>query len=257
MTDIAQLLSPPIISAITGVLGVLVGAGITSWTTTRIHKQRIETEQKITQQKIDADIKLSRQKYDFDITLSNHKQELEFSLLREKYKIDQSLLIWRRRFELAEQILISVYECRDALIWARGRGIFEGEGKTRKAIEDETPDIKNARDSAYVPIERLERHSTAFARLQTILDSVIAHFGVETAQHIKDIFAIRNGIVMASSMLIKNAEWGSDADARISLHVFRDDIWGERGDDSNLKLHAAVERLEERLRPILSAPFPS
>ena len=75
--------------------------------------------------------------------------------------------IGKRKAELAEQALASMYEVRDVFQWARTRVIFPGEGETRSPEEDEPEKIKARRNRYSVPIERLHQDKELFARLQS------------------------------------------------------------------------------------------
>jgi hypothetical protein len=135
--------------------------------------------------------------------------------------------------------------------------MYSGEGKTRVPTESESEIIKEARDSAYVPIERLQAHSKAFSTLQTLRDSVVAHFNSEAAKPIADIFEVYQRITSAAAMLIQHAAWNEDRDARRALQPFRDDIYGKGAEPDTAKVTAAIQQLETLLRPILSGQIPT
>ena len=199
---------------------------------------------------------MHKQKLDGDRDLAERKVNADIALAERKFQFDKDLVSWRRRYELAEQVLAAAYEARDALNWARGPGIRQGEGQSRIAIEPESQAIKEARDSAFVPIERLAAHSKAFAALQTLRDAVMAHFGDEAAKPISEIFEVYHGITVAASMLMENAAWNEDRQARASLQPIRDELYGDKAKAANAKANAAVKQLETFLRPILSAGAP-
>lgn len=189
--------------------------------------------------------------------MHNSKIAADVDLARQKFEFDKTMVQWRRRFDIAEQVLAAAYEARDALNWARGRGIRQGEGKSRIAIEQESQDVKKARDLAFVPMERLAAHSKAFAALQTLSDAVFAHFGREAAKPISEIFEVHHGIAVTASILVENAPWDEDRQARASLQPLRDELYGDKARAANAKVNAAVEQLEALLKPILSAQVPA
>jgi hypothetical protein len=58
--------------------------------------------------------------------------------------------VGKKRAELAEEALCHFYEARDAIQHIRNPFSRGGEGSTRKADENETPEQKEAFDRAYV-----------------------------------------------------------------------------------------------------------
>ena len=114
---------------------VVVAAGISAlvaWLTTL---RRFEVDRELAEKKNKLEITLVEQKFEFDKALAKHKVDLDTSLAERKFALDQELAVWQRRYDLAEEVLTAAYEARAALDWSRGRGIFEGEGRTRKATE--------------------------------------------------------------------------------------------------------------------------
>lgn len=246
----------PILAGLSGFAGALVGTVVSSWTTRTIHRDRVAADQVLAERKIAADISLAERRFEFDKALAQHKVDLDVALAERKFSLDQALTVWRRRFDIAEQVLAATYEVRDALSWARGRVRSSNEGRTRIATEIESPEVKEYRDSAFVPIERLQATSKAFATLQTLQDSVAAHFGPEGAKPISDIFGIRHEITSAVAILMQTAEWNSDRQASASLQPIRDELWGEKAEVATARLAAAVQKLETLLRPVLLVPSP-
>jgi hypothetical protein len=174
-----------------------------------------------------------------------------------KLALDKELAIWKRLYELAEQVLAAAYEARDALNEARGRGIFAGEGETRKATEVETDKVREARNSAYVPIERLTRNAKAFATLQALQDPMAAQFGPEAIKPLAAIAEVHRSITRAASLLIQMADLGDDHLGRQQLVPLREVLWGDGRKDDDRKLDAAIEQLEAICRPVLSAKAPA
>jgi hypothetical protein len=61
-------------------------------------------------------LKTHTEKLAFERELAEKKVAADIALAEKKLALDQALVIWRRRYEIAEQILIAAYEVRDALI---------------------------------------------------------------------------------------------------------------------------------------------
>jgi len=220
-------------------------------------ERRLRVDMKIAERRFALDRELAEQKFEFDKALATHKVDLDVALAERKLSLDQALAVWRRRFDIAEQVLAAAYEARDALYWARTRVTFSGEGRARVATEPESDEIKKARDQAFIPIERLTEHAKAFAALQTVQDAVAAHLGPQAVQSIIDILSTYRKITSAAHHLIKYASWSKDPMTADGLRPFRQAIWGERPDDNDKRVDAAIQQLDAICRPILSAEAPT
>ena len=77
-------------------------------------------------------------------------------------------LIGKRRFDVAEDALVTFSLAKDAFDHVRGVGGYSGEGQTRERTEGETFEQKRHRDSCHVPIERLKSYSDLFSTLRKI-----------------------------------------------------------------------------------------
>src|SRR6202012_4354907 len=84
--------------------------------------------------------------------------------------------VGKRKIELAEQVLASFYEAGDLFVWVRSPAAFGGEGETRQA-EGEDENVRRSRNTYFVPIERMQKHSELFAKLQSQRYSFMALFG--------------------------------------------------------------------------------
>ncbi len=62
-------------------------------------------------------LKTHKEKLDFDRELAEKKATADIALAEKKLALDQALVIWRRRYDLAEQVLTAAYEARDILNW--------------------------------------------------------------------------------------------------------------------------------------------
>jgi hypothetical protein len=100
----------------------------------------------------------------------------------------QSVREWRqerleaRQSEVAEQALILAYQAQEIFHRIRSIGGFVGEGSSRKPEPDETSEEKRARDSAFVPIERIEKEASFFEQVIEIRPRVDALFGKGESQ---------------------------------------------------------------------------
>jgi hypothetical protein len=124
----------------------------------------------------------SIRRFAVDRQLAERKIAADIALAEKKLALDQALVIWRRRYELAEQILTTAYEARDILVWVRAPVQLAGEGETRKAADGENDKLRERRNSYFVPIERLARETKTFSTLQTLRYAAAAHFGQDSAK---------------------------------------------------------------------------
>ena len=206
-----------------------------------MHRQKLEVDRALTERKIIADMALAERKF-----------ELDRNLAERKFIFDKGAVAWRRRFELAEKVLSSAYKVQDALLLARGRVIWEGEGETRPSTEVESPELKKARNSGFVPIERLASRAEAFASLQATQDSVTAHFGRAAVTAITTLLGEHRKISTAVSYLIRHAVLDTDRSGSDLLKPFRDELWNsDPVGGAQDRIAAAVKKLEEICRPVL------
>jgi hypothetical protein len=154
-------------------------------------------------------------------------------------------------------VLTAAYEARGALNWARGRGIFEGEGKTRKVTGPESDELREARDHAYVPLERLSTQAKVFATLQAAQFKIVAHFGTDAVVPIHDLLQAPGQISTAASMLLRYVETHNDDLARRAQQPIRDILHGDRPDDIDRKSDAAIKQLEAICKPVLAGKEPA
>jgi hypothetical protein len=126
--------------SISGLIGVLVGAAISSRTQRSTNNERLATDQKLAERKIEADIALAQRKLEADLVLAEKKIEL-----------DQNFAAWKRNTDFAEEILSDFYEARDIINGARSPGIFGNEGESREKELWETDDDTRQLNSFYAP----------------------------------------------------------------------------------------------------------
>src|SRR5438309_2262342 len=114
--DWSFLSRPEFLAPTAGLVGVLIGSGISAWATRSTHRERLAADQKLAERKFELDKDLAERKFRYDRNLHDHK----------------------RRVELAEQALVAVYEARDVFVSVRSRGIFRGEGDSRRTADGES-----------------------------------------------------------------------------------------------------------------------
>jgi hypothetical protein len=177
--------------SLAGLVGVLVGAGLSSWTQRSTHRDRLAADRELAERKITADIALAERKLTADITLAERK-----------FQYDRDLDAWKRRTPLAEEVLAEFYHAKDIIDAARAPGSLGGEGDTRPREAWETEEDSRLLDSYYWPVERLDKRQEFFAQFLAKRYRFIALFGSDAGQPFLDLWKIRGEILVAVRMLI-------------------------------------------------------
>jgi hypothetical protein len=111
----------------------------------------------------------------------------------------------KRKIELAEDILASVYEARDVIRWARVPAGYANEGASRpRSAEEEDDDDDQIKDAFYRTIERLKKGNEVFATIEAKKYRAMACFGKHAEQPFKDLQILRAEITYAAARLIEN-----------------------------------------------------
>ena len=120
-----------------------------------------------------------------------------------------ALRTWRisyiatKKLELAENVLIGSYQVRDAISSIRHILTFGGEGRTRKAEPDESPEEKKIRDKAFVTFERYNKQKEVFNKLFALRHRFELYFGPEAAKPLDEFRLIRTELLAAARMLAR------------------------------------------------------
>jgi len=141
---------------------------------------------------------------------------------------------WKRKHELAEEVLAKFYEAHQNLRIIRGPFIYIEEGKSRKKSVNETEEETKIYDNAYVIQERFEKNKESFERLQVLKFRFIAIFGKEHEKVFNDLIIIVNKILFATNEI-----------ARIQLGQYGELSPSEKG-----------KEIREHMKIIYSAPRP-
>lgn len=108
---------------------------------------------------------------------------------------------WKRKYELAEEVLALFYECKEKFQIIRSPAGHSLEGNTRKRGENETQDETQRLDNAYVFIERYEIEKEPFIQLWSLKFTFMTIFGKEAGQPFDEIKKILSSIFFAASKL--------------------------------------------------------
>ncbi len=108
---------------------------------------------------------------------------------------------WKRKYELAEEVLSLFYECKEKFQIIRSPFGHIDEGKTRKRNEHETAAETERLNNAYVFIERYEKEKEPFIKLASLKFRFMTIFGKESGEPFDEVRRILNTIFLAASRL--------------------------------------------------------
>lgn len=227
-----------VIAAASSFTAGLVGAGISSWTIQRTHRQRIAVDQSLAERKFAFDMELADRKFQYDRELHDHK----------------------RRVELAETVFADFLQMADVVRAIRSPGSSRSEAAGRQRAENEPEDVARNKDIYFVPLARIRENSEFISGLMSKKYRAKAVLG----QQIEESFGAVHGVIVriqvSAGTLSSMVSRGGIAMARNEALARRceADIWsGAPGED---QLQPMVERAiavaESVCRPILEKGQP-
>ncbi|MFC2013638.1 hypothetical protein ACFLU8_01990 [Chloroflexota bacterium] len=155
--------------------------------------------------------------------------------------------VGKRRLELAEEVLALFYEARDVISFIRSLFGFSGEGSTRNASPNETPEEKQINDRAYVVFERYNKCQDLFNKLYSMryryMARFIKDFGKDSAKPFEDLRRVVNEIFLSYRMLSYYWEqqglrqWKNEAEFKKHLeemHKYEAIFWEKSSDKDQI-----------------------
>ena len=232
--SLGELIGPAVIAAgVSGIISV-VGIIINRSTTIRMHGERLDKDEALAERKVTADIALAKQKFDYD----------------------RAQVVFKRRFELAEQILAESYRFRSLMAFVRSGFSMGREGEDRPAQGVESESVKRMRDTYFVPLKRLQNENELIATMFARRTASQAHFGPDAEKAFQLFQEALHHVRVAAWQLI---EWTSDEERvdRETMEQLRQDIWQPMArhagkDEIGLKIEEGVLLLEQVCRPVLA-----
>ncbi len=109
--------------------------------------------------------------------------------------------IGKRKIDLAEEVLCSIYEIKDVIKYIRAPFSLVGEGSTRVRSKNETEEQSKILDDAYVVVERYNSQKDVFSKFYKLKYRYMANFGKNSEQPFLLIRNITNEIFLAARML--------------------------------------------------------
>jgi hypothetical protein len=163
---------------------------------------------------------------------------------------------WKRKYELAEEVLATLYESYHAIKVIRSPLGFGNEGSSRTKSENETTAETEIYNQAYVTRERFERNRKPLEKLHTLKYRFIALHGKEFEEHFDKFSQTMNKIFFASDQIamVKLGQYGEDKkligeilkESRANLYAR---IQGN--DEIGKELQEAMEVIEYKCRSII------
>jgi len=164
-----------------------------------------------------------------------------------------------RRAELAEKTLVAAHRAKDAIGFVRSPFGWGGEGATRKRGQNETADQTQGLDSAFAPIERLNKASDIFEEVQSLRYSISAAFSPAAAKPLSVFMEVRAEIIAASHSKMRDiSQPGPMNDAAIARSERNDAvIWEGYGEAEKIvpRIERSIADLEKAFRPYVEATF--
>lgn len=117
---------------------------------------------------------------------------------------------WKRKYELAEDVLSMFYESEQVIRIIRSPAGFSDEGKSRTKGDLETKEESAIYDKGHVVFERFERNKEVIDKLQALKFRFIAVFEKEHGKLFDELTNIINEIFFASREIagIRLGEYG-------------------------------------------------
>ena len=171
---------------------------------------------------------------------------------------------WRRKYELAEDILSNAYDVQIRFRLIRRSISYPDEGKTRQIDLAENPKHSHFIRLGYIIFERFNNEKEPFLALEKLLFRFMAVFGKEKSKPLEEIINIKNEILINADLFVKYSIWRHDEIANDSsdhdqLSNYNNAIaesklviWERQGDDKiNLRVENALRELEAICKPII------
>jgi hypothetical protein len=229
--DFFALIGPAVVAAVISGLVSTIGILISVRTTRGIHGERLA----------------------FDREQSERRANAEIALAERKVALDRSLAAWKRRTELAEEMLADCYKARDIIEGARSPGGFGDEGATRQKQPWENEDDTRLLNAYFRTIERLNAHADFFSQFFARRYRFDALFGPEAGKPIDAFWQMRGEILIAVRMLITTHQQQQTGNIPQARERWEATIgWGlTEQDPTQGRLDAIVAAIEDICRPVI------
>ncbi|EGV42876.1 hypothetical protein BZARG_2062 [Bizionia argentinensis JUB59] len=158
---------------------------------------------------------------------------------------------WKRKYELAEEILASLYESQQDIRSIRSPIGLQNEGNSRKAQDNETPEQTRIYNQAYSVRERFKNNSAALIKLHSLKYRFMALFGKEYEEHFNQFSKTVNSIFFAAEQIafLNLGEYGDDKEFKLKIlednnQIIYASILNKNEDKVEIDIQNAVDAIE-------------
>ena len=228
MDWVGPAVTAAVVSGVISAVSLIIGRS----TTLTTHRQKIDADRNLAEKKVEADIALAKAKFDYD---------------REQ-------AIFKRKFELAEQILSDAYRFQSMMTYVRNGFAFNDEAKDRVRDESEPDHVKRMRDSYFVPQARLQLENEFLGAMFARRTACHAHFGADADKAFGLLHQALHETRVASQLLVEWTSEHEDVD-KDTMKKLRNDIWQHQAkyrneDNIGEKIDGAVKICESLCQPV-------
>lgn len=155
------IVGPAVVAAVVSGLISAIAMVVNRSTSLTTHREKINADHELAEKKVSGDLKIAER----------------------KFELDRRLADWKRKTEIAEQVLADFYKAKDIFSDARRPFANNGEGSSRPGRGDgETENQTNHNDAIYAPYERLVRERDFFSEMHARRFRFMALFGERGAE---------------------------------------------------------------------------
>jgi hypothetical protein len=165
---------------------------------------------------------------------------------------------WKRKYELAEEVLSLVYEVKENIEMIRSDLTGINEGKTRKKSDKETKEESEIRDTAFATVERANSVNESFKKLQAIKFRFVAVFNQSDSSLIDELIRIRNKLIstahrLADARVIVSKQSNPNNEHYQRIERFEKIIWFDydKEDEITTEVNKAVKGIENICKVVI------
>ena len=172
----------------------------------------------------------------------------------------------KRQIELAEQLLATFFEIKDAIAFIRSPFASLEEGKSRQRKPYESKDESDLLDRGYIVVERYAKKENIFVSFNVMKYKFMATFGTETEDMFAETNKITNSIFSAANILATHY-WQRQGRVQMEhdefqkhldeMHKYEGIFWDNWHEDDAIrfKLKQVQERFEAVTAPCFEEPM--
>ncbi|MDC5842434.1 hypothetical protein OPW33_24210 [Vibrio europaeus] len=176
--------------------------------------------------------------------------------------------IGKRRIELAEEVLATFFEIKDAIAFIRSPFTSIGEGETRVVGKREKPEETELLNRGHIVFERYEKKREVFVRFETLKYKFMAAYGAESEEIFKDTSKTVNSIFNSARQLATRY-WQRQGNVKMSESEFEkhlkkmeqhEDIFWDTWEEDDVirkQLQVIQGKLDRTVESTFEEPMPT